>query len=357
MLSRIRKVIVRGVFALPRSVQRVLAGPPVDRDGLRLAPEAQLLLRLLRLAGRDEIWTGTVRGSRAALEDSALMLGGAAAQRIGRRTITIPGQAGELPARLYTPSSLPSGSPLLVFYHGGGWVVGSAATHDALCAHLADKAEVRVLSVEYRLAPEHPFPAAVHDARAAYDHAVDNAESWGADPASVAVCGDSAGANLAAVVAASAARRPAFAVLLYPRVDLTTRRRSHELFGSGHLLTLRSIERLEELYLESAQASDPTVSVLHSADLSGFPPTYLGTAGFDPLRDEGEAFVGKLADAGVPVVHGKQSDLIHGYATMFPLGGRFREAVDEAATALRVGLALRSVAGRPSTTSGNRVRA
>jgi acetyl esterase len=353
--ARIGSAVLRTAFALPRPVRRLLAGRPVEADGQRLAPQAQLLLRLLRAAGRDELWTGTVAGSRAALEESAHVLDGTVVQPVVRRAITIPGPAGELTARLYTPAALPPGSPLVVYYHGGGWVLGSLDTHDNLCGHLALTAGVRVLSVDYRLAPEHPFPAAVHDAFAAYDHAVRNAGSWDADPAAVAVAGDSAGANLAAVVAASAGRSPACAMLLYPRVDLVTRRRSQELFGAGHLLTEASMHRVEGLYVDPAQASDPRASVLFTADLSGFPPTYLATAGFDPLRDEGEAFAAWLAAAGVPVLHSRHPDLIHGYATMFPLGGRFHDAVTEATTALRTQLALRdrSPTG-PATASGRR---
>src|SRR5882724_10374758 len=122
---------------------------------------------MMRLAGHGEIWTGTVSGSRAALEDGA--------RTVARREVTVEGAAGSLPARLYTPDSLPPGSPLLVYYHGGGWVLGSVRTHDDLCAYLAKEAQVRVLSVEYRLAPEHPFPAPVEDACAAFDSAVNNA--------------------------------------------------------------------------------------------------------------------------------------------------------------------------------------
>jgi acetyl esterase len=337
--TRVEAAVLRAVFALPRPIRRLLAGRPVEMDGEQLALEAQLILRLMRLAGHDEIWTGTVSGSRAALEDGARTLA-VAPGPVARTAVTVDGPAGELAARLYCPDSVAHGSPLLVYFHGGGWVLGSVRTHDDLCAYLASRAQVRVLSPDYRLAPEHPFPAAVEDAFAAFDFAVANAGTWGADPGAVAVGGDSAGANLAAVVAASAARHPAFAMLLYPRVDFTTRRRSHEMFGANFLLTERSMEQLEGRYLRPGEAEDPTASVLHTPDLARFPPTYLSTAGFDPLRDEGDAFAEKLAASGVAVEHGRQVDLIHGYATMFPLGGRFREAVTEAADALRIGVAI-----------------
>jgi acetyl esterase len=325
-------------------MQRLLAGRPLRRDGRQLAVEAQLLLRLLRASGADELWTGDVAGSRAALEESARMLD-LRLQPVASTAVTIPGPAGEIPASLYTPGELPPCSPLLVYYHGGGWVLGSLRTSASLCRYLALTAQVRVLSVSYRLAPEHPFPAAVHDARAAYDFAVQNARQLGATSAAIAVGGDSAGANLATVVAASNAPRPAFALLLYPRVDLTARRRSRDLFGSGYLLTDRSITELERRYLHPRHAADPRASVLLNRDLSDFPPTYLSTAGFDPLRDEGNEFAAQLIAAGAPVMHREHEDLIHGYATLFPLGGRFRAATFEAAAAL--GASLDTVAGCP----------
>jgi acetyl esterase/lipase len=342
--AQLMRTVLRGAFALPRPMQRLLAGRPMRRDGRQLAVEAQLLLRLLRASSADELWTGDVAGSRAALEESARMLD-LRPQPVATTAVTIPGPAGEIPASLYTPGELPPCSPLLVYYHGGGWVLGSLRTSASLCRYLALTAQVRVLSVSYRLAPEHPFPAAVHDARAAYDFAVQNARQLGATSAAIAVGGDSAGANLATVVAASSARRPAFALLLYPRVDLTARRRSRDLFGSGYLLTDRSITELERRYLHPRHAADPRASVLLNRDLSDFPPTYLSTAGFDPLRDEGNEFAAKLIAAGVPVVHREHEDLIHGYATLFPLGGRFRAATFEAAVALGAG--LDTVAGGP----------
>lgn len=342
--AQLTQTVLRGAFASPRPMQRLLAGRPLRRDGRQLAVEAQLLLRLLRASGADELWTGDVAGSRAALEESARMLD-LRPQPVATTAVTIPGPAGEIPASLYTPGELPPCSPLLVYYHGGGWVLGSLRTSASLCRYLALTARVRVLSVSYRLAPEHPFPAAVHDARAAYDFAVQNARQLGATSAAIAVGGDSAGANLATVVATSNARRPAFALLLYPRVDLTARRRSRDLFSSGYLLTDRSMAELERRYLHPRHAADLRASVLLNRDLSDFPPTYLSTAGFDPLRDEGNEFAAKLIAAGVPVMHREHEDLIHGYATLFPLGGRFRAATFEAAAALGAG--LDAVAGCP----------
>src|SRR4051812_39454832 len=234
-------MLLRSAIALPRPVQRLVVGPPVRRDGRQLALEAQLLLRLLRTRGNDELWTGDLDSSRAAFEESARMLDYRPPHPVTETAVSIPGAAGDIPASLYVPEGLPPGSPLLVYYHGGGWALGSVRSYASLCRYLALTAHVRVLSVDYRLAPEHPFPAAVYDALAAYDFAVQNARGWGATSNSIAVGGDSAGANLAAVVAASATRRPAFALLLYPCVDFTTRRPSRDLFAVGYLLTERSM--------------------------------------------------------------------------------------------------------------------
>jgi acetyl esterase len=180
---------------------------------------------------------------------------------------------------------------------------------------------------------------------------VQSAQQWGAASGSIAIGGDSAGANLAAVVAASDARRPAFALLLYPRVDFTARRRSRDLFAVRYLLTDRSMTELERRYLHPDQEADPRASVLLSEYLSDFPPTYLSTAGFDPLRDEGNEFAAQLLAAGVPVLHREHEDLIHGYACLFPLGGRFRSATLQAAAALRTGLS--ETVGGPRVTWGD----
>jgi acetyl esterase len=253
--------------------------------------------------------------------------------------------ADAIPARLYTPIGLAVGSPLLVFFHGGGWVVGSLDSHDSTCRFLAENAGARVLSVDYRLAPEHPFPAAVDDALAAFDHAVAHAEELGADPGLVAVGGDSAGGNLAAAVCHQRARSggpvPVFALLFYPAVDPSTRRASRERYGEGLFLTDADMTWFENHYLpDPADRADPRVAVLRAEDLSGFPPTYLATAGFDPLRDEGEAFAARLREFGVAVALRRQPDLIHGFVTFLGAGNRPREATAEAVGALRAGFAV-----------------
>ncbi|HEY0447948.1 alpha/beta hydrolase [Actinophytocola sp.] len=327
-------------------MRRVIAGPPVRRDGLELALDAQLLLRMVALSDIN-LTGGTAAAARTRLEAGRTMLGGPIVSGVRTRNLNLPTADGTMPARLYEPPDLPAGSPLLVYYHGGGWVVGSLDTHDGLCRYLAKQANLRVLSVGYRLAPEYPFPVAADDAVAAYRYAVEHAEALGADPAAIAVGGDSAGGNLAIVVSLDTVRgggpRPVFQLLFYPATDPSVRRRSRDLFADGFFLTDDDMTWFIDHYCPDVESrTDPRVAVLLADDLRGLPPTYLATAGFDPLRDEGNAFADRLRDAGVPVVKRQHDDLMHGFTTFISLGTRFREAVSEAAGALRTGLALRS---------------
>ncbi|TYC10433.1 alpha/beta hydrolase [Actinomadura syzygii] len=325
---------LRAAFGLPRPVRRVIAGAPVRLEGQELSLDAQFLLRLISLEG-SKLSSPTVAAARGGLARSQIYLRRAPGRPVGAKEV----DAGGVPARLYTPRGLPDGSPLLVFYHGGGWVIGDLDTHDTVCRYLAVHAEVRVLSVDYRLAPEHPYPAAADDALAAYAYAAANAGALGADPDAIAVGGDSAGGNLAAVVGLLAERRPDFALLIYPATDMTVRRRSREVFGDGFYLTDADMVWFSDHYCpDVGRRAEPKASPLLAEDLSGFPTTYLVTAGFDPLRDEGEEFAKRLGEARVPVALRRQEDLFHGFANTWSLGGRFREALSEAAGALRTGL-------------------
>ncbi|MFI9008894.1 alpha/beta hydrolase [Actinosynnema sp. NPDC053489] len=329
--------VLRFVFGLPAPLRRLVAGRPVTVDGQRLHPEAQLLLRLQRLSGED--WrTTTPAANRLALARSSALVGGRAIDGVAVRSLSLDG----VPGRFYEPTGLAEGSPLLVFYHGGGWVSGDLDSHDNLCRYLAVEGGVRVLSADYRLAPEHPFPAAADDARTAFEYAVAHAGELRADPRRIALGGDSAGGNLAAVTALHAGGvKPVFLLLFYPAVDASARRRSRELFGRGFFLTDEKMDWFLDHYAPSPEThTDPRLSVLLAEDLSGLPPTYLATAGYDPLRDEGEAFAEKLAAQGVPVVLRRHEGLFHGYANILGVGGVFREAVAEAVGSLRTGLAL-----------------
>jgi acetyl esterase len=338
------KWAIRIVFrTFPPTVRRVLAGRPIRRDGQALDPDLQLLLRLGRLTDHAP---ATLEARRQQLDVGGPLVGGPVAEGVGfRDLVALADDDGpDLPCRLYTPDGLPPGSPLLVFLHGGAWVTGSLVSHDPLCRFLAAHAGVRVLAVSYRLAPEHPFPAAVDDAAAAFDYAREHAGELGAAPDAIAVGGDSAGGGLAAVVGHLAVRAgrpaPAFLLLLYPHCDTANRSRSREQFAEGFGHTDADIEWYTDQYLPpGVDRRDPRASIVLADDLSGMPATHVVTGGFDPLRDEGELFARRLQQAGVDVVLRREPDLMHGFANLLGISPRCREAVAQAADALRVGLA------------------
>jgi acetyl esterase len=215
-------------------------------------------------------------------------------------------------------------------------VVGDLDTHDAPCRALATSSGARVLSVDYRLAPEHPFPAGVDDALAAFRAAVEEAP----DPGRVAVGGDSAGGHLAAVTAQQAASdggpAPAFQLLVYPATDFAVRHPSRDTFAEGFLLTKASMDYYEACFLPpGADKRDPRVSPLHATELGGLAPALVVTAGFDPLRDEGEAYAARLQEAGVPAILRRHPGFVHGFFNMLGLGPGPRAAVAEMGGVLR----------------------
>ena len=335
------KAVLRGALALPESVQRRLAGRPVARDGQTLAADTQLMLRLQRLSRDQAAETLPILEGRTTLRRQAILAGGD--QPIGAvRDLPV----GDRPGRLYVPSDingpLSTPGPLLVFFHGGGWIYGDLDSHDAACRFLAERSGVRVLSVDYRLAPEAPFPAAVEDAEAAYAWVVANAESIGADPTRLAVGGDSAGACLATTTAIAAARAGlplAFQLLIYPGTDHTGSSASRESFAEGFYLTSEFMDLATSTYLpEGTPLDDPVASPLYADLPAGLAPAYVVTAGFDPLRDEGEAYARKLADAGVEVELKRFPDQIHGFFNIVGVGRTARAA--NAEIAAKLGAAL-----------------
>lgn len=344
--ERIQSLVVRGLVALPHSLLRRLLGPPVVVDGQELDVEVQLALKLLALAGEPELEALDADQARQRVAKDARTFAGPKIELEQVRELQLSGPDGAMPARLYVPYRPGDGSaadPLLVYYHGGGFVVCDLDTHDDVCRFLASRAGVRVLSVDYRRAPEHRFPAAHEDAVAAFRDAVARAEELGIDPARVAVGGDSAGGNLAAGVAqatASSDVRPAFQLLLYPWLDLSAPRRSYALFAEDFYLTESDLKWYREHYISrETDVQDPRCSPMLGQDLSGVAPAYIAVAGFDPLRDEGQEYAQRLREAGVAVALHRHRGLIHGFANTIAVGHVGREAMLEAAGALRVGLA------------------
>jgi acetyl esterase len=342
---RTKATVVRTLFALPRPVRRLLAGPPIRIDGQELDLDAQLAIRLKNASGSD-VFAGAIEVARARYDELPGIIAYDSPVPIATREIVIPTEHAGIPATLYTPADLPETSGLLVYFHGGGFSVGSRLSHEPVARYLACHAGIRVLSVEYRRAPEHRFPAAVQDTIAAFEYAACHAADLGADADRIAVGGDSAGGNLAAVTAQQVLRRgtavPAFQLLMYLPTDLCTRRPSRDLFAQGSTFTDQNYAWALDNYVPpGTDLTDPRLSPLHCdlASLAGLPPAYIATAGFDPVRDDGDAYADKLRDAGVPVVLSRQADLPHGYLNFVGLGGRFAEAASEAAGALRLGLA------------------
>jgi acetyl esterase len=334
--------MIRGLFTLPRPIRRLLAGPPLRIDGQELALDAQLAIRLKNLS-RSDVFGGSIETARARYDALPRLIGYESPTPVALREVVIPAEGADIGATLYVPGDVPEPSGLLVYYHGGGFSVGSRRSHDPVARYLAGHAGVRVLSVEYRRAPEHRFPAAIQDALTAFEYAHRHAADLGADPDRIGVGGDSAGGNLAAVTAQQAVRRggaaPAFQLLMYLPTDLGTRRPSRDLFARGSTFTEQNYQWALANYLPpGSDLTDPRLSPLHG-DVAGLPPAYIASAGFDPIRDDAVAYADKLRAGGIPVALSRQSDLPHGYLNFVGLGGRFAEAASEAAGALRLGLA------------------
>jgi acetyl esterase len=344
--------ILKWACGLSPRTSRALFGKPPTVDGQTLSSETHALLTLARWSGSDGFFAGReVAEARAQSRYEASVT--ARRKPIAMDTVRpldVPGPGGPIPSRLYVPR-LPSpdaAAPLLVYYHGGGWVIGDLDMYDDLCRLLAAAAGCMVLSVGYRLAPEHPFPAPLEDAFAAFEWAAANAESIGADPKRIGVGGDSAGGNMAAVVSRQAVEgggpKPAMQLLFYPVTDSIEDTRSRKLFSEGYILTKADMDKFEAAYLPpGVDASDQRISILQCPDLHGLPTAYVATAGFDPLRDEGEAYALRMRDCGVRVALRRHSGLIHTFVNQTAINPTALGAVLEAAGALRLGLAADSL--------------
>jgi acetyl esterase len=329
---------------VPPGAARLLAGGrSVTIDGNTLDPTLQLLLSGQRAAGINGLVADEDPvASRIQAREMTLAFAGPQVH-VGVRDLSIPGPAGEIPARHYRPATA-GPTALLVFYHGGGWAVGDLDTHDALCRLTCRDADLQVLSIGYRLAPEHPAPAAVDDAYAAFRWAHEHAGDLGAIPGKIAVGGDSAGGNLAAVVSQLArdggGPTPVLQWLIYPRTDFTAKTRSMSLFADGFVLTKHDIDWFEAQYLNGSdlEPTDPRLSPLLAESLVGLPPALIATAGFDPLRDEGEQYAAALRNTGTPVDLRSFGSLTHAFANLFPVGGGSAVAITELISALRAHL-------------------
>ncbi len=347
--DRLSKIVMTSAGALPGPVIQLVAGAPEAIDGQLLDPHFQAGVKAMSLLSDGEYEDMTIEKARKTVEKSAFTVSGDRIDLAVVSDLVLPlggddPARADLPARLYSPSHGSEALPMLVYFHGGGWVLGSVDSHDATCRYLARMGGLKVLSVDYRLAPEFLFPTAVDDAVASFRYVRDNAAALGVDPDRIAVGGDSAGANLATVVCHltrdAGERTPDFQLLFVPATDMSARTRSYEMFGEGFFLTAKNMDFYESTYLRSDDDRlDPRASPLLAEDFSGLPPAHVATAGFDPLRDEGEAYARKMADAGVKVSMRRHATMVHPFVNAVGATPLARAALSEAVGALRMGLA------------------
>ena len=303
---------------------------------MAMDPKAQVILDLINASGFGDVST-MGPGEMRTLMEATTVPSAVLVDRVVDRMI--PGPAGEIPVRIYAPSSdVPL--PVLVWYHGGGWVIGSLETHDGLCRELVDAAGCMVVSVDYRLAPEHTFPGAVDDADAAMRWVSEHAAEIGADPSRVAVGGDSAGGHLAAVAAMLARDEGTppivFQLLVYPAIEHEFNRPSMVENAEGYMLTTETMRWFYGHYLnDPSEGDDPRVSPIRAESLADLPPAFVITAEFDPLRDQGVAYAEALASAGVSVTSTTYDGVFHGFFSMQAMIDQAKVAVGDAAVALR----------------------
>jgi acetyl esterase len=287
---------------------------------MQLDKNARLLLDVVAASGEPKLWDLTPLEARKKVVELTRMV--ECKEAIGKiEDRTLPGPAGPLPFRVYTPLAAddePSGG--VIFFHGGAWVLGDLDTHDCLCRILANESGCRFISVDYRLAPEHPFPAAVEDAGVATAWIAAHAAELAIDPTCLAVAGDSAGGTLAAVVCQSAKGsdfKIALQVLLCPATDIAADTQSRREFAEGYFLEGPLISWAGAHYLPlGVDINDPRLSPLRAPSLSGLPPAHIHTAGFDILREEGKAYADALERAGVKVRHVCHEHMIHHFYAM-----------------------------------------
>ncbi len=302
-------------------------------------PQVQAIWDQLERDQVPSLYTLSLAEARAA-DVAAVTAGAGQGEPVGEVTdLTIPGPGGELPVRVYRPDGDGGPWPVLAYFFGGGWTLGNLETGDGVCRRLTNAARCVTVAVGYRLAPEHKFPAAVHDCHAGTAWVAANAGDLGVDAARLAVGGDSAGGNLAAAVALLARDRggPALAhqLLVYPNTDYQADTPSMREVTGERFFNPKSVRWYWGHYLASPRdGANPLASPLRAADLSGLPPATVITAEYDPLRDEGELYAARLRDAGVPVDLTRYSGMMHGFFTMSAVLDGARLAMEHAAERL-----------------------
>jgi acetyl esterase len=332
--KRIEKYAARAIAKLPTAMAKRIAGP-VEVDGQTLDPHLRMILAANKRNGGFETF-GSVAGARDAYRHIASVLEKPEAPAKETRDQGVETGECVVPIRIYRPDA--SGArPAVVYFHGGGYTIGDLQTHDGLCRRFSRELGAVVIAVDYRLAPEHPFPAGVNDCVAVTRWVVQSTEALGIDASRIALAGDSAGGNFAAVVSQEV-EGIAFQLLIYPGTDARVHTRSKDLFAEGFGLDKTTIDWFFATYADGASRDEPRISPAASLHLAKSPPTHVATAGFDVLRDEGLAFAAKLQSAGVACTVETHTTLGHGFVHLTRLPG-CDAGVAKLVDALRDGLA------------------
>lgn len=329
---------------MPISWVNIITGPPAAVDGRTLDGRTQWFLQLLARSGQPPLHQLGVVEAREQFDAFMLLMSGRPAPVGEIVDRTMAGPAGPLRIRIYRPAhSVARLLPTVLYFHGGGWVIGSLEGYDLACRYFCARSGCAIVAVDYRLAPEHKFPAAIDDGVAAFRWLATEAASLGLDPDRIVLAGDSAGGTIAAVAAQELRgepRPPCLQWLIYPATDLRGDTLSHKSCGEGFLLTQADMDWFRGQYLNTpAEVDDPRASPLRAVDLAGVAPALVFTTGFDPLRDEGRAYTERLSAAGVKTIHREFDTLIHGFVGMRGALQAAARAMDDMVAGLRHELA------------------
>ena len=313
-----------------------------------LDPQIEGVLKLIEDAGHPEFWQLTPEQARAAFEKTAPILDAKPVEVFNVENLKIPSPSGNIPLRIYIPAESQQPLPILLWLHGGGFVVGGLNSYDSICRQLTKRAECIVVSVDYRLAPDHKFPAAVEDCFATLQWVVKYAGAFGADPTRIAIGGDSAGGNLSAVTAilardAGLVKNIVLQLLIYPCTAVKPDTDSHYQYAEGYLLTRKNMLWFIDNYLnDESDTQDFRYAPLITEDLSHLPPALIIVADHDPLYDEGVAYAGRLRAAGNQVELSDYQGAIHGFYSMSGATDIAKQALEESATALKKAFSVSS---------------